>query len=171
MCGIAGDVDFGGAPDVEGVRRATDAIAHRGPDADGFFTSGPVALGHRRLAIIDLATGDQPMSREGVTLIFNGEAYDFADLRRELEGKGHAFTTRSDTEVVLRAYLEWGDGFAERVHGMFAVALWDGRRQRLVLARDRLGKKPLYYFARGQRLIFASELKALLAHGAPPREI
>ena len=171
MCGIAGDVDLVGAPDVDGVRRATGAIAHRGPDADGFFTSGPVALGHRRLAIIDLTTGDQPITRDGVTLIFNGEAYDFAELRRELEARGHGFTTRSDTEVVLRAYLEWGEGFAERVHGMFALALWDAPRQKLVLARDRLGKKPLDYFVRGQRLVFASELKALLAHGAVPREV
>lgn len=171
MCGIAGDVDLEGAPDAEGVRRATQAIAHRGPDADGFFFAGPAALGHRRLSILDLSTGDQPMSREGVTLVFNGEAYDFAGLRRELESRGHPFTTRSDTEVVLRAYLQWGEHFAERVHGMFSLALWDAPRRRLVLARDRLGKKPLYYFVRGQRLVFGSELKALLAHGAAPREL
>ena len=171
MCGIAGDVELEGAPDLEAVRRATSAIAHRGPDADGFFCSGPAALGHRRLSILDLATGDQPMTREGVTLVFNGEAYDFAELRRELSAKGHSFTTRSDTEVVLRAYLEWGEGFPERVHGMFALALWDAPRRKLILARDRLGKKPLYYFARGRRLIFGSELKALVAHGAVPREL
>ncbi len=153
------------------MRRAARAIAHRGPDADGFFFDGPAALGHLRLAILDLESGDQPMVRDGVALAFNGEAYDFAALREELRGKGHPFTTRSDTEVVLRAYLEWGEEFAERVHGMFALAIWDSRRRKLVLARDRLGKKPLYYFVRGSRIVFGSELKALLAHGAVPREL
>jgi asparagine synthase (glutamine-hydrolysing) len=171
MCGICGDVDLSGAPDAEGVRRAARALQHRGPDAEGFFDEGPASLGHRRLSILDLKSGDQPMTREGVTLVFNGEAYDFAELREELRGKGHPFTTRSDTEVVLRAYLEWGEHFAERVQGMFALALWDSRSRKLVLARDRLGKKPLYYFVRGARCIFGSELKALAAHGAAPREI
>jgi len=171
MCGICGDVDLASAPDAEGVRRAARAIAHRGPDAEGFFVEGPAALGHRRLSILDLESGAQPMTREGVTLIFNGEAYDFAELREELRGRGHSFVTRSDTEVVLRAYLEWGESFAERVHGMFALAIWDARSRKLLLARDRLGKKPLYYFVSGQRCIFGSELKALLAHGAVPREL
>ena len=171
MCGICGDVDLAGAPDAEGVRRAARAIAHRGPDAEGFFFEGPAGLGHLRLAILDLESGDQPMVRDGVAIAFNGEAYDFAALREELRGKGHPFTTRSDTEVVLRAYLEWGEEFAERVHGMFALAIWDSRRRKLVLARDRLGKKPIYYFVRGSRVVFGSELKALLAHGAAPREL
>src|SRR4051812_15779193 len=171
MCGICGDVDLAGSPDVEGVRRAARAIAHRGPDAEAFFFEGAAGLGHRRLAILDLQTGDQPMVREGVALAFNGEAYDFAALRDELRGKGHPFTTRSDTEVVLRAYLEWGEDFASHVHGMFALALWDSRRRKLLLARDRLGKKPLYYFARGARVVFGSELKSLLAHGGVPREL
>jgi asparagine synthase (glutamine-hydrolysing) len=171
MCGIAGDVALFGVPDAEGVRRAARALAHRGPDAEGFFVEGPAALGHRRLSILDLATGDQPMTREGVTLIFNGEAYDFPGLRNELCGKGHAFTTRSDTEVVLRAYLEWGEHFAERVHGMFALALWDARARKLLLARDRLGKKPLYYSLQNGRCVFASELKALAAHGGVPRRL
>src|SRR6266404_6314868 len=171
MCGICGEVDLAGAPDAEGVRRAARAIAHRGPDADGFHFEGPAALGHRRLSILDLESGGQPMVRDGVALAFNGEAYDFAELREQLRAKGHPFTTRSDTEVVLRAYLEWGEEFAERVHGMFALALWDARRRKLVLARDRLGKKPLYYFAKGSRVVFASELKALLAHGGVPRAL
>jgi asparagine synthase (glutamine-hydrolysing) len=171
MCGICGDVDLGGAPDAEGVRRAARALAHRGPDAEGFHCEGPAALGHRRLSILDLETGDQPMVRDGVAIAFNGEAYDFAALRDELRGKGHPFTTRSDTEVVLRAYLQWGEEFPEHVHGMFALALWDSRRRKLLLARDRLGKKPLYYFATGARVVFASELKALVAHGAAPREL
>ena len=171
MCGICGEVNLGAPPDADGVRRAAAAIAHRGPDAEGFFVEGPAALGHRRLSILDLATGDQPMTRDGVTLVFNGEAYDFAALREQLRAKGHPFTTRSDTEVVLRAYLEWGEQFAEQVHGMFALALWDARTRKLLLARDRLGKKPLYLYAAGQRLVFGSELKALLAHGGVPREL
>jgi len=171
MCGICGEVDLAGAPDAEGVRRASRAIAHRGPDAEGFHFDGPAALGHRRLSILDLESGGQPMVRDGVALAFNGEAYDFAALREQLRAKGHPFTTRSDTEVVLRAYLEWGEEFPERVHGMFALALWDARRRKLILARDRLGKKPLYYFAQGARVLFGSELKALLAHGGVPREL
>jgi asparagine synthase (glutamine-hydrolysing) len=171
MCGICGDVDLAGSPDADGVRRAARAIAHRGPDAEAFYFEGPAGLGHRRLAILDLESGDQPMVREGVALAFNGEAYDFAALREELRAKGHPFTSRSDTEVVLRAYLEWGEDFARHVHGMFALALWDSRRRKLLLARDRLGKKPLYYFAQGMRVVFGSELKALLAHGGVPREL
>src|SRR5438477_8140559 len=171
MCGICGEVDLAGAPDAEGVRRAARAIAHRGPDAEAFFFEGPAALGHRRLSILDLESGDQPMIRDDVAVVFNGEAYDFASLREELRAKGHPFSTRSDTEVVLRAYLQWGEEFAEHVHGMFAVAIWDSRRRKLVLARDRLGKKPLYYALRGSRLIFASELKALVAHGGVAREL
>jgi asparagine synthase (glutamine-hydrolysing) len=171
MCGICGDVDLAGAPDAEGVRRAARAIAHRGPDAEGFWFEGPAGIGHRRLSILDLESGDQPMQREGVVIAFNGEAYDFAPLREELRAKGHPFTSRSDTEVVLRAYLEWGEEFPEHVHGMFALALWDSRRRKLLLARDRLGKKPLYYFLRGSRVVFGSELKALLAHGGVPREL
>jgi asparagine synthase (glutamine-hydrolysing) len=169
--GFCGDVDLAGAPDADGVRRAARAIAHRGPDAEGFYFDGPAGLGHRRLSILDLESGDQPMERDGVVIAFNGEAYDFALLRDELRGKGHAFTSRSDTEVVLRSYLEWGEGFPERVHGMFSLALWDSRRRKLLLARDRLGKKPLYYFLRGSRVVFGSELKALLAHGGVPREL
>ena len=171
MCGICGDVDLSGPPDAEGVRRAARALAHRGPDAEGFFTEGPAALGHRRLSILDLESGQQPMERDGVSITFNGEAYDFAELREDLQKRGHPFTTRSDTEVVLRAYLQWGEEFAERVHGMFALAIWDSRFRKLILARDRLGKKPLYYFVRNSRCIFGSELKALLAHGGVPREL
>jgi asparagine synthase (glutamine-hydrolysing) len=171
MCGICGDVDLAAAPDAEGVRRAASALAHRGPDAEGFFTEGPAALGHRRLSILDLEGGVQPMVREGVALVFNGQAYDHDALRVELRGLGHAFTTRSDTEVVLRAYLQWGEQFVEHVQGMFAIALWDSRARKLLLARDRLGKKPLYYFHSGQRCVFGSELKALAAHGGVPREL
>ncbi|HZZ84837.1 MAG TPA: asparagine synthase (glutamine-hydrolyzing) [Anaeromyxobacteraceae bacterium] len=188
MCGIAGEVRLDRPPDQDGVRRMGPALAHRGPDAEGFFLEGPAALAHRRLSILDLEGGGQPMGAEGCTLVFNGQAYRHQELRAELRARGHAFRTRSDTEVVLRAYLEWGEAFVERLDGMFAVALWDSRRRRLVLARDRLGKKPLYYalaqgggFARtppaadgavpATGLLFASEPKALLAHGGVPREL
>ncbi len=189
MCGIAGEIRFDRAPDAAAVVRMAGALVHRGPDAEGFFTEGPAALGHRRLSILDLEGGVQPMTREGVTLVFNGQAYEHEALRAELAAKGHSFTTRSDTEVVLRAYLEWGEPFVERVHGMFAIALWDAPRQKLLLARDRMGKKPLYYaLGEGQgwvsalaeagaaplaatRVLFGSELKALVAHGGVPRSI
>jgi asparagine synthase (glutamine-hydrolysing) len=190
MCGVVGEVRFGAQPDHEGVRRATQALAHRGPDAEGFFSDGVASLGHRRLSILDLAGGVQPMVQERVALVFNGQAYEHDELREELRGLGHPFGTRSDTEVVLRAYLQWGESFAARVHGMFAIGLWDARDQSLTLARDRLGKKPLYYALQGAggewltgeppeegeslpaaRLLFASELKALLAHGAVPRTL
>ncbi len=189
MCGIAGEVRFDRPPDPEAVRRMTDALRHRGPDAEGFHGSGAAVLGHRRLSILDLSGGGQPMVREGCAIAFNGEAYGYGALREELTERGHPFLTRSDTEVVLRAYLEWGESFVERVHGMFALALWDARERRLLLARDRLGKKPLYY-ALARRdvwqssppdpdrseegitgLVFGSELKAFAAHGATPREL
>ncbi len=194
MCGICGEVRLDGSPDAGAVRRMAAALAHRGPDAEGFFTEGPAALGHRRLSILDLAGGTQPMVREGCALSFNGECYRHAELREELRRRGHPFTTRSDTEVVLRAYLEWGEAFAERVDGMFALALWDAPRRRLLLARDRMGKKPLHYALRmgtgwlaappepgrpvegATGALFASELKAFAAAaagggGAVPREL
>ncbi|HMK73260.1 MAG TPA: asparagine synthase (glutamine-hydrolyzing) [Myxococcaceae bacterium] len=189
MCGIAGEVRFDAPPSGEAVRRMADALAHRGPDAEGFADDGVAALGHRRLSILDLVGGVQPMEREGVTLVFNGQAYDFAPLRAELEKKGHPFSTRSDTEVVLRAYLEWGEDFLQHVEGMFALAVWDARKRRLVLGRDRMGKKPLHLaLARkghwrdalpaegaapveADRLVFGSELKAFVAHGGVPRSL
>src|SRR5438270_2075219 len=183
MCGICGDVDLARAPDAEAVRRMAAALAHRGPDAHGFFFEGPAALGHRRLSILDIEGGVQPMTAEGVTLLFNGQAYEHEEVRERLRRRGHSFATRSDTEVVLRSYLEWGERFVEELHGMFAIALWDARNQKLVLARDRLGKKPLYYAlasgsgfftepsGRPNRCVFGSELKAFAAHGGVPREL
>ncbi len=174
MCGIAGIVRCDGAP-AEGplLRRMTDALAHRGPDGEGFFHRGPVGLGHRRLAIIDLATGDQPMFTEdgAVSIVFNGEIYNFRELRSDLEARGHRFGTASDTEVILRAWEAWGIGCLDRLRGMFAFAIWDGRRRRLVLARDRAGIKPLVYAWDGHRLLFASELKAILEDASVPREL
>ncbi len=188
MCGIAGEIRFDLPPDPDAVRRMTAALAHRGPDDENFLFEGSAALGHRRLSILDIEGGGQPMVRERCAIVFNGEAYEFEDLRRVLASRGHAFTTRSDTEVVLRGYLEWGEPFVERVHGMFALAIWDARHRKLVLARDRVGKKPLYFAlgrrgswikkpgradpaALADRLLFGSELKALIAHGSVPREL
>lgn len=174
MCGIAGILRVDGAPagaDLLGAM--TSAIAHRGPDGDGFFCDGSVGLGHRRLAIIDLATGDQPMATEdgSVVLVFNGEIYNFRELRRELEGRGATFRTTSDTEVILQAYETWGVDCLPRLRGMFAFALWDRPRRRLFLARDRVGIKPLVYAWDGRRLLFGSEIKALLEDPGLPREI
>lgn len=161
MCGIAG---FWGGGDRRALEAMTAALAHRGPDAEGFFEDGPVALGHRRLAVVDIAGGSQPMRDEasGLTLVYNGEVYNHAELRRELEKEGHAFSTgHSDTETVLRAFAAWGPGCFARFNGMFALALYDARRRRLWLARDRFGEKPLFYARAHEGFAFASEIGAL----------
>ncbi len=165
MCGLAGILRPRGAPvDRDLLTRMTTALAHRGPDGDGFHVEPGVGLGHRRLAIIDVAGGDQPMFNEdgSVVVVFNGEIYNFGDLRPELEALGHVFATRSDTEVVIHGWEAWGLGVLDRIGGQFAIALWDRRRRQLLLARDRLGKKPLHW-ARlpGGDLVFASELCAM----------
>jgi asparagine synthase (glutamine-hydrolysing) len=166
MCGIAGIFDFRGPGDIDRglLRRMTEIIAHRGPDGDGFHFAPGIGLGHRRLAIVDLVTGDQPQFNEDgtVCVVFNGEIYNFQPLMAELAALGHAFRTRSDTEVIVHAWEEWGEDCLDRFNGMFAFALWDARREALFLARDRLGEKPLYYTTLADgRLLFASELKAL----------
>src|SRR3954466_14379514 len=149
MCGISGWFDMEGLrhPDEALLRRMNFAIEHRGPDGDGFYFGPGVALGHRRLAIIDLANGAQPMSSTDASIIvsFNGEIYNFRELQRELVSLGHTFQTSSDTEVIIRAWQQWDLGALDRLNGMFAFALFDKRRQRLLLARDRLGEKPLFY--------------------------
>ena len=174
MCGIAGLARVDGAP-VDGalLRRMTDVIAHRGPDGDGFHLDGPVGLGHRRLAIIDLVTGDQPMaSADGaVWLVFNGEIYNYRELRDEFERQGDTFRTTSDTEVILHAYQRLGHRCLERLRGMFAFALWDARRRELFIARDRVGIKPMVYAWDGRRLAFGSELKAVLQDPSVAREL
>jgi asparagine synthase (glutamine-hydrolysing) len=164
MCGICGIVSSEGAPDLEAVRRMNATLVHRGPDDEGTFNRGPVALAARRLSIIDLDHGHQPIANEdgSVVVVQNGEIYNYRELKRELETRGHRFATECDTEVLVHLYEEHGDGFVERLRGMFAIALWDDRRQRLLLARDRFGIKPLYYRLAGGELSFASELKALL---------
>jgi asparagine synthase (glutamine-hydrolysing) len=166
MCGIAGIFDGKGRElfDPAVLKRMADNIAHRGPDGAGFFVEPGIALAHRRLAIIDLAAGQQPMysAAKDVVVVFNGEIYNFRELTAELRALGHIFQTRSDTEVILNAWLAWGEQSIARLSGMFAFALWDMRRETFVLARDHLGKKPLYYaVTNGRRLTFASELKAL----------
>ena len=166
MCGIAGSLELSGRNVETGlVERMTRRLAHRGPDGEGLFHGGACTLGHTRLSLLDLDGGAQPMANEtgDVVVVFNGEIYNFAELRGELSGRGHRFRTRSDTEVIPHAYEEWGDATPEHLHGMFAFAVWDARRRRLLLARDRLGIKPLYYFLDGDRLLFGSEIKSLLA--------
>ncbi|MGH8577913.1 MAG: asparagine synthase (glutamine-hydrolyzing), partial [Gammaproteobacteria bacterium] len=145
MCGIAGRFNLDGRPAAAAeIIAMRDVMVHRGPDDEGLFLDGPVGLGHRRLSIIDLAGGRQPISNEDgtVTVIFNGEIYNFLELRRELEARGHTLITRSDTEVIVHLYEELGAECVQRFRGMFAFALWDAARQRLLLARDRLGVKP-----------------------------
>jgi asparagine synthase (glutamine-hydrolysing) len=163
MCGIAGKL--GGQVTEDSIRRMCDAIAHRGPDDWGTFVEGDVGLGARRLSIIDLAGGHQPISNEdgSVVIVFNGEIYNFESLHRELVERGHRFRTRSDTEVLVHLYEDEGERLLRRLRGMFAFAIWDRRSRRLLLARDHFGQKPLFYVQRGDRLTFASEIKALLA--------
>lgn len=175
MCGIAGILNLAGAPvSPVALRNMTDSIAHRGPDGEGHWVEGHVGLGHRRLAIIDLSpAGHQPMiSADGqVVLSYNGEVYNFQELRAELETLGHQFHSRTDSEVVLNAWVEWGGECVTRFNGMFAFAVWDKRVQSLFLIRDRYGIKPLYYGCWGQTFIFGSEQKAILAHPAATRDL
>jgi asparagine synthase (glutamine-hydrolysing) len=167
MCGIAGRFNYDPLRPVDRdvLAAMTDVIAHRGPDAAGYHVAPGIGLGHRRLSIIDLSTGDQPLSNEDGTVwtVFNGEIYNFAEVRAELASRGHRFRTGSDTEVIVHGYEEWGERCVERFRGMFAFAIWDSRRRRLVLVRDRLGVKPLYYTELpGRGVVFGSELKSLV---------
>ena len=176
VCGITGIFDTTGARPINDdlLRAMNDAQTHRGPDDEGFHIEPGVGLGHRRLSIIDLSTGKQPLGNEddSVVIVFNGEIYNFQALRDELEALGHRFRTRTDTEVIVHGWEQWGRDCVKRLRGMFAIALWDRNRSQLFLARDRLGKKPLFYsvLTDGQ-LVFASELKALLRHPGIRREI
>jgi asparagine synthase (glutamine-hydrolysing) len=184
MCGIAGYVTLGhgaaGSAELgSSLRGMSAAIAHRGPDDEGFFEAVTrdgerrVGLAHRRLSIIDLSTGHQPMANEdgSVQIVFNGEIYNFAGLRDELIGRGHLFRTRSDTETIVHAYEEWGPDCLKRFRGMFAFAIWDAERERLLLARDRYGKKPLFIHQSEGLLLFGSEIKAILAFPGVPRRV
>jgi asparagine synthase (glutamine-hydrolysing) len=176
MCGIAGIFNYLGHAEIDRalLRRMTDVLAHRGPDGEGVHIAPGIGLGHRRLAIVDLATGDQPLFNEDGTIcvVYNGEIYNFHALVAELAALGHIFRTRCDTEVIVHAWEEWGAECLERFNGMFAFALWDGRREILFLARDRLGEKPLYYCILPDGfLLFASELKSLLLNPQVERKI
>jgi len=174
VCGIVGIVRGDRVPvDAEPLGRMLATLAHRGPDERGIHVDGPVGLGHVRLSIIDPAGGHQPMAhaQAGLWITFNGEIFNYVELREELIARGHRFLTRSDTEVILHAYQQWGEGCVDHFNGQWAFALWDERRRRLFLSRDRLGIRPLFYVQLGNRLLFASEVKALLAHPDVPRRI
>lgn len=175
MCGIAGIFNTRNEdiPQIELINRMTDAITHRGPDESGVHLEPGLALGHRRLSVIDIASGQQPLfnADRSAAIVFNGEIYNFMQLRPELEALGYRFTTNSDTEVILHAWQAWGSQCVQRLRGMFAFAIWDQKRRHLFLARDRLGIKPLYYaLLPNGHFVFGSELKALLPHPALPRE-
>jgi asparagine synthase (glutamine-hydrolysing) len=169
MCGIAGIVasDRLHAGEIARLVRMRDVITHRGPDDAGTFVDPQAGLAHRRLSIVDLAAGHQPLTNEdaSIWIVFNGEIYNHADIRPTLEAHGHTYRTRSDTETIVHAYEQWGDACVERLRGMFAFAIWDAKRKRLFLARDRMGIKPLYWTLAGNRLVFGSEIKAILESG------
>lgn len=175
MCGIAGIFNLNGEPVSPVIlRKMTDAIAHRGPDGEGFYIDSFIGLGHRRLAVIDLSpAGHQPMAiKEGqYTITYNGEIYNYQELKIELQSLGHQFRSKTDTEVILRSYLEWGENCIQKFNGMFAFAIWDKTRQELFIARDRYGIKPLYYLLQGNKFIFASEQKAIIEHPFVKKEI
>jgi len=177
MCGIAGFTgrDRTGTPEPAQaiIRQMCDVIEHRGPDDEGYYVGDAIALGMRRLSIIDLTTGRQPISNEDRTIwiVFNGEIYNHLELRGELIQRGHAFTTRSDTEVIVHLYEEEGERSVERLRGMFAFAIWDENQRKLFIARDRVGKKPLLYGVVNKTLIFGSEIKSLLQHPMVKRRV
>src|ERR1700741_1848424 len=167
MCGISGQFNYARHERVEPavIRRMADSIAHRGPDDDGYLISGSLGLGFRRLSIIDLAGGHQPMSdaQGTVWVVFNGEIYNYKELRGELQNKGHQFRTNSDTEVIVHGYKEWGTEVFGRLNGMFGLAIWDVQKERLIVARDAMGIKLIYYKIDDGALTFGSEIRAVLA--------
>jgi asparagine synthase (glutamine-hydrolysing) len=168
MCGIAGYIDLKKKQaDASVLKKMTDCIAYRGPDAEGFYVKDNVAIGHRRLSIIDVVGGTQPMLSEDeeITLSFNGEIYNYLELKEELKSLGHTFRTNSDTEVVIKAYRTWGTECQQKFNGMWAFAIWDKAKQALFLSRDRFGEKPLHYFFNDEYLVFGSEIKSLVAFG------
>src|SRR3989338_1129729 len=175
MCGICGYIHLDRAKRVSQyiLKNMMDTLANRGPDYEGAYLKDNVALGHRRLSIIDLESGHQPMANEdgSIIIVYNGEVYNFLSLKAELTRIGHKFRTHSDTEVIIHAYEEYGDDCVNRFNGMFAFAIWDSRAKRLFLARDKFGKKPLYYAVFDNQFIFGSELKAVLKHPSSIREI
>lgn len=175
MCGIAGTLYFDRNRPVDEARlgNMADAIAHRGPDAEGFWIGQGVGLAHRRLSIIDLAEGQQPLGNEdgSIQVVFNGEIYNYRELKSELVSQGHKFRTNSDTEVLVHLYEEMGEHLVDRLRGMFAFAIWDSKRERLVISRDRVGQKPVYYYQDAQQLLFGSEIKSILTCAEVSREL
>src|SRR5215471_1159880 len=174
MCGIAGIMSLcDKIVRLEEIRAMCDTMVHRGPDDEGFNTGPGIGLGMRRLSIIDVKSGHQPVFNEDrtVCVVFNGEIYNFAELRQDLEKQGHTFRTHSDTEVIVHSYEQYGENCVQRMRGMFAFAIWDQRNRKLLIARDRLGKKPLFYTITGERLIFGSELKVVLQMPEVGRQI
>src|SRR6202790_1290197 len=175
MCGICGKLNFERDNEVSQqlLKAMADSIAHRGPDDDGYYLSGQIGLGFRRLSIIDLAGGHQPLPtpEENVLRVFNGEIYNYQELREDLLKKGHVFSTKADTEVIVHLYEEYGEAGIQSLRGMFAFAIWDQKQQKLLLARDRVGIKPLYYGVTSQGVVFASEMKAILVDPQIKREI
>ena len=171
MCGIAGVFHFDSDRKVDNIllKRITDVLSHRGPDGSGYYCENNIGLGHRRLSIIDLSTGDQPMFNEdkSIAIIFNGEIYNYLELREELKILGHKFFTQSDTEVIIRAYQHWGTDCQNKFNGMWAFALWDKRKNQLFISRDRIGEKPLFYSTHDNTFIFGSEIKSILAYDSP----
>jgi asparagine synthase (glutamine-hydrolysing) len=175
VCGICGVFEFEQGRSISDalVRRMAETLIHRGPDDEGVFVGPGIGLGFRRLSIIDVARGHQPISNEDgrVWVMLNGEIYNYLELRRSLIGKSHRFSTCSDTETIVHLYEEYGEECFSRLRGMFAIALWDSRNRKLLLARDRVGKKPLFYAATNKSIVFGSELKSLLVGDPLPRDV
>lgn len=164
----------GSAPSKDVLEKMTRTLSYRGPDGEGFYLDGPIGLGHRRLSIIDLSdAGRQPMGNEdgSIWVTFNGEIYNFLNIRTVLESRGHQFTSHTDSEVIVHAYEEWGVDCLQKFNGMFSFALWDGKRKNLWLVRDRLGVKPLFYCQLPQAVLFGSEIKAILEYPLIRRQI
>lgn len=175
MCGITGKLFFDKQRTIDSdlMKKMCDTLIHRGPDDDGIFIDGNFGFGMRRLSIIDIKSGHQPIfSRNGeLAIVFNGEIYNYPSLKRELEGLGHRFATNSDTETILKAYEQWGMDFPNKLNGMFAIAIWDSRDKKLILVRDRIGVKPLYYYLDDEKLLFGSEIKAIIADNTIERKL
>jgi len=173
MCGIAGIIDQQNPVPRDLIKQMTDSLTHRGPDDEGFYIEGGIGMGHRRLSIIDLDTGGQPICNEDKTIrvIFNGEIYNYRELTKQLQETGHKFGTRADTETIVHLYEEYGDDCVLHLRGMFAFALWDDRKKRLLIARDRVGKKPVVYYHRPGRFVFASEIKSILCDRSIDRTV
>ena len=167
MCGICGQFNYRSTEPVDPqvINRMMNTIVHRGPDDEGSYIKGPLGLGFRRLSIIDLSGGHQPMAdaSKKIWIVFNGEIYNFKEIRKILESKGHQFRTNSDTEIIVQGYLRWGDEILDRLNGMFGLAIWDENKRRLLVARDPMGMKSLYFHNDGQRLLFGSEIRPILA--------